>query len=89
MAALVFGPHLRQHVGPVPNSVPGSTLGEVLAAAFAAAPTARGYVLDNQGAVRKHVALFIDGNLVLDRQQLSDPVAANAQVLVMQALSGG
>jgi hypothetical protein len=50
---------------------------------------ARGYVLDDQGSLRRHMAIFIDGNQIEDRDTLSDPVPAGAVVDIIQALSGG
>ncbi len=85
MARVIFTPHLR--FAAAPRVVAGRTLREVLEAALA--PHERGYVLDDQGAVRKHVAVFIDGEQCLDRRSLSDPVAENGEVHVLQALSGG
>ena len=41
------------------------------------------------GALRKHMLVFIDGEQIHDRTGLSDPVTADAEVYVMQALSGG
>ena len=61
-----------------------------LDAAFAVHPTLRGYVLDDQGHIRKHMVLFIDDRPVLDRaRNLSNVVAANSEVWIFQALSGG
>jgi hypothetical protein len=62
---------------------------EVLERVFGNEPRARGYVLDEQGALRKHVVVFVDGEAVQDRSGLSDGVRAESQVYVMQALSGG
>jgi molybdopterin synthase sulfur carrier subunit len=89
MPHLSFTTSLQRHV-PLPDAeVPGRTVREVLEAAFARSPQARGYVLDEQGVVRKHVAVFVNGALITDRVRQSDPVAADAEVTVMQALSGG
>jgi hypothetical protein len=66
-----------------------TTLREALEAAFAANPQLRGYVLDEQGHLRKHVAVFIDGVRVRDRTDLSDALGAARQIHVLQALSGG
>ena len=52
-------------------------------------PTARGYVLDDVGAVRKHVAVFVDGARVRDRERLTDPVGPESEIHVLQALTGG
>jgi hypothetical protein len=61
----------------------------VLAQVFAAQPRARGYVLDEQGHLRKHVTVFVDGRRVRDREGLSDPVGEASEVYVLQALTGG
>jgi hypothetical protein len=69
--------------------VPGRTVREVLDAVFANNPPARGYVLDDQGALRKHMSIFVDGRLISDRNKLSDAVGETSSVAVFQALSGG
>jgi hypothetical protein len=46
-------------------------------------------VLDDQGRLRRHVHVFVDGVLVADRERLSDPVGPASELHVMQALSGG
>jgi molybdopterin synthase sulfur carrier subunit len=69
--------------------VEGRTVGEALAAVFASRPALRGYVLDDQGALRRHVAIYLNGWLVGDRVRLSDPVGARDEIHVFQALSGG
>lgn len=89
MARIVFTDNLQRHVACPPVDVTGDTLREVLDAALREHAGARGYVLDEQGAIRKHVAVFIDGVLARDRQTLTDAVPPTAVVYVMQALSGG
>jgi sulfur carrier protein ThiS len=75
---------------PVPAlEVAGDTLGAVLAAAFSTRPALRGYVLDDQGALRRHVAVWHNGRPVRDRIALSDKVAPGDEIHVFQALSGG
>jgi len=64
-------------------------VGEALAAVFTSRPALRGYVLDDQGALRQHVAVYVNGRLVSDRVRLSDPVGASDEIYVFQALSGG
>jgi len=61
----------------------------VLEAAFVDRPALRGYVLDDQGAVRQHVAVFVDGERLRDVARQSDPVRPDSVIHVMQALSGG
>ena len=75
---------------PAPSAqVAGSTVGDALAAVFASRPALRGYVLDDQGALRRHVAVYVNGQPVKDRTWLSDPVARRDEIYVFQALSGG
>jgi sulfur-carrier protein len=62
---------------------------QVLDAVFEGNPEAKAYVLDEQGAVRQHMVVFVDGHQVRDRQHLTDPVTAAAEIYVAQALSGG
>ncbi len=89
MARVVFTPNLQRHVTCPPADVPAGTVREILDAVFAANPRARGYVLDEHGGLRKHMVVFIDAAQVRDRTHLSDAVAADGEVYVMQALSGG
>ena len=70
-------------------TVPGTTVAEALAVVFAGQPALRGYVLDDQGALRRHVAVYVAGELVRDRQRLTDPVGPDDEIHVFQALSGG
>ena len=52
-------------------------------------PTLRGYVLDELGTVRHHVALFVDNAALRDKTDLSQPLGERGELYVMQALSGG
>ncbi len=75
---------------PVPSAeVPGATVGDALGAVFAGQPALRGYLLDDQGALRRHVAVYINGRPVSDRQHLSDPIGRHDEIYVFQALTGG
>lgn len=89
MTTLSFTPNLRRHVETPTVRVDGATLRQVLEGYFQANPQVRGYVLDDQGAVRKHVAIFLNEELIRDRTGLSDPVAEGDDIFVVQALSGG
>lgn len=89
MPHVVFTPALQRHVACPPREVEGCTVREVLDGAFVGNPRLRTYVLDEQGALRKHMAVFVDGEAVRDRDGLSDGVGAASQIYVMQALSGG
>lgn len=89
MPHLVFTGNLQRHVSCPPGDYPGTTVAEVLEAAFRELPRARGYVLDEHGALRHHMVVFVDGAAVADRRRLGDPVGPGSEVYVMQALSGG
>ena len=89
MANVHFTETIQRHVPCPPSTVGGATVREVLDAVFASNPRARGYVLDEQNELRKHMAVFVDGRMIRDRSGLSDPVGPDAEVYVMQALSGG
>ena len=67
----------------------GATVGDALADVFAREPQVRAYVLDEQGRLRRHITVFVDGRMIRDREGLSDPVGEASEVRVMQALSGG
>ena len=75
---------------PVPSvKVEGATLAEAMAGVFASRPNLRGYVLDDQGALRRHVVIYVNGRPLRDRIRLTDPVGPEDEVYVFQALSGG
>lgn len=89
MPRIEFTPNLRRHLAVPTGAVDGRTVREVLENAFERNESLRGYILDDQGRLRQHVVIFIDGDLIADRTDLSDPVSDQAEVFVMQALSGG
>jgi hypothetical protein len=89
MARVGFTPHLARHVTVQAAIVEGATVREVLEGVFRDNPALRGYVLDEQGRLRRHVVIFIDGELIGDRVGLGDPVGPSSELFVMQALSGG
>lgn len=89
MPIVEFAAALTRHVACPRQEVQARTLGAALDAAFRAAPALRGYVLDEQGAVRKHVAVFVNGDMIPDRRDLARPLAAQDRVHVIQALTGG
>ncbi len=81
--------HLRTVAPTDPVLVEAATLGAALDAYFVTAPKVRSYILDDQGRLRRHVAVFIDGDLLLDKKDLGRRVAPTSAIYVMQALSGG
>jgi hypothetical protein len=89
MVIVEFAPALQRHVPCPPQQVAPGQLADVLAAAMQAAPGLRHYVLDDQGHVRKHVAVFVGGTLHRRRDDLSLPIASGTHIHIIQALSGG
>jgi molybdopterin synthase sulfur carrier subunit len=85
---VTFSSALQRHVPCPPLSVEAGTVREALEQAFAREPRLRGYLLDDQGVLRKHMAVFVNGTAVKDRRLLGDPVT-EGEVAVIQALSGG
>jgi molybdopterin converting factor small subunit len=80
---------LRADGGEMSFDVAGATLADALDAVCVQHPALRGYVVDEHGRVRHHVAIFIDGAALRDKSTLDVPLAAAAEIYVLQALSGG
>ncbi len=89
MPRVEFTPNLASQTTAPACQVEGGTVAEALAAVFAEHPKLRGYLLDDQGELRAHVVVFVDGTTVRDRRRLSDAVKPDSEIFVMQALSGG
>jgi len=88
MPHLTFTQHISRHVPCPARDVAGKTVRQALDAYFQAEPQVRGYVLDEQGALRKHVVVFVDGAQA-NARDLADEVGEHSVISVMQALSGG
>ena len=89
MAKVFFTSNLRRHVDCATMEAEGGTVREVLAQAFSQQDRLSAYVLDDQGALRKHMTILVDGQRIKDIETLSDSVQPTSEVWVMQALSGG
>lgn len=89
MPRVAFTPNLQRHVDCPPTTVAGSTVREALTRVFAEHPRLEGYLLDDEGRLRRHMVVFVDGVPARDRDGLTDPVGRTSEILVMQALSGG
>ncbi len=63
-----------------------ATLADALAILDARFPGMRFRIIDEQGAIRPHIKLFVDG--VLARRP-ADRVAPDAELMIVGALSGG
>jgi molybdopterin synthase sulfur carrier subunit len=89
MVRIEFTPQLSQHIDCPTATVEATTLRAALARVFEKNPQIRGYLLDDQGVVRKHIAVFINNQLLQHRDNLDIDLPPNAEIYVMQALSGG
>ena len=90
MPRIEFTPQLASHIDcPGASEFEVNSLGDLLDAVFDEYPLLRGYVLDDQGIIRKHVAVFVDGVMVRNRDQLDVTLDVDSEVFVLQALSGG
>ena len=89
MATIRFTHQMARHRAIPEMEGTGADVRAVLRDAFAVDPMLGAYVLDEQGRLRKHVNIFVDGDMVTDRIKLSDPVNSNSEIYIMQALSGG
>jgi molybdopterin synthase sulfur carrier subunit len=89
MPIVTFAPALTRHVPCDVQRVEGDTVRAALDGAFRAAPALRDYVFDEQGGVRKHVAVFVNGELVARAAAPQRRLAPADQVMVIQALTGG
>lgn len=70
-------------------SVEANTVAEVVSAIDQQFPGLADYIVDERGRLRQHVNIFVGEDMILDRHALSDSVAADSQVYIFQALSGG
>lgn len=89
MPRVLFTPALRRFVTAAPAQVEANSVAEALAAVFATNSQLRGYVLDDQGLLRRHVAIYVNGERLRDRAGLADPVGPGDEIHVFQALTGG
>ena len=88
MPKVTFTANRERHL-PVPSvEVAGATIRAALEAVFEANPRLRSYVVDDQDRLRKHVLVFVNGRMI--RQEgMGEAIDPSAELLVMQALSGG
>lgn len=88
MAHVHFTAHLRHVAPPEAVDAAGDSVMEVLNAVFGLHPALRGYILDDQGRLRLHIAVFVDG-VHIRKDVLDHPLRPDSELYVLQALSGG
>lgn len=89
MTRVTFAKAFRRHIDCPDDHFNGVSVGQVLHAYFGKYPAVRSYTLDDQGAIRQHVAVFVNNDQLIDRRTLADPVCTDDTIYVFQALSGG
>lgn len=90
MARIHFTRHLQRFFPELDTlSVEGKTVSELVTAVDREFPGLAAYLIDESGALRKHVNIFVDQEMIRDRRSLKDPVQPDDEVHVIQALSGG
>ncbi|HTT85190.1 MAG TPA: MoaD/ThiS family protein [Rhizomicrobium sp.] len=89
MATVHFTARLGALVPAKQARVDGATVRDVLKHIFAQNAQLKGYVLDEQGRLRKHVCVFLDGERLAHDAALATCVGPQSEIYVMQALSGG
>ena len=70
-------------------TVPVGSVAEILSAVNEIAPGFTDYVLDDHGALRRHVNMCVNDTIVIDKKTLTDRVPDDGTVFIFQALSGG
>lgn len=66
-----------------------ANVGEVVKALEKLAPGIGFYICDERGRLRTHVNIFVGKQMIRDRKGLTDEVAPDDEVHILQALSGG
>ena len=92
MAHVDFTKHLTTlfpQLSSAPLSLQASTLAELIDGLEQIAPGVAFYICDERGRLRRHVNIFVDNEMLVDRKTLSDQLANESQVFIAQALSGG
>jgi molybdopterin synthase sulfur carrier subunit len=86
MAVVKLRAPLKDRAGGISDhELPGASVGEVLTELARRYPTVEGWILDEQGRVRPHVNVFVDG----ERTAEDTPLAPDAVVRVLPSISGG
>jgi molybdopterin converting factor small subunit len=90
MAQVAFTRHLVRFFPTLTEGeVPGATVREVLDELDRRYPGLAAYVVDETGRLRRHVNVFVRDEPICDREALTDKVAPDDRVFIIQALSGG
>ena len=90
MAQVKFTPNLQRFFPDLCEcSIEAATVADIVCAVDQRWRGLGDYIIDEQGALRKHVNIFVGDQLLHDKQTLSDRVSADTSIFIVQALSGG
>ena len=90
MPRVIFTGHLKRFFPELQDlEVAGRTISAIIAEVDRSHAGLASYLVDEQGALRPHVNVFVGNAMIRDRKTLQDKVGADDEVFVMQALSGG
>ena len=92
MAQVELTQHLKNlfpQLAQTPLSLEAPSLASVIGELERLAPGVAFYICDERGRLRRHVNIFVDNELLIDRNTLSDPLHEGSRVFIAQALSGG
>lgn len=71
------------------ESVEGATIAEVLAALDQRHPGFSAFLLNEEGALRPQVSIFVGQNRITDPAQLTDPISPESRIYIMHLGTGG
>ena len=79
------GPLRQLADNPSEHAINGASVGELLAEIERAHPAAKGWILDESGALRRHINVFVNGELGGQDTRVGD----DDRIDVLPAISGG
>ena len=85
MANVILRAPLSEMCGGRSHALAGTTVVEVLEALEAAHPTVSGWILDEQGLIREHINIFVNGEHGREETRVDE----SDRVHVLPAISGG
>lgn len=90
MIKVEFTPALKRFFPDIQaQDIAADTVAEALQQLEKYYPGINTYLRDESGQLRKHINIFIDQELIKDRQELADRLEDKKALLIFQALSGG
>lgn len=90
MAKITFTSALKRFYPTLePVQIEGASVAEILALLENKHIGLTDFLIDEHGALRQHINIFIGDKMLIDRDSLSDRVGEHDEILIFQALSGG